>query len=99
MTSCFSHTRFYKIFIEAVIEQMFSGGMKLLIFKEQKNSLKDNKQGGVAGKSSERSPGVRSMSISFINHNVRLLLILIIRGAIAELKERALLFSLRTRKN
>lgn len=34
-------------------------------FQGRENSLKDSKQGGVAGKSSERSPGVRSMNVSY----------------------------------
>lgn len=80
MTSCFSDTRFYKIFIEAAIVQMFSGGMKLVMFMKQKTAWRTiNKE--------EWREGVQSGALGwdhwmlFIYHNVSFHLILIRRGS------------------
>lgn len=62
MTSCFSDTRFYKIFIEKVMVQMVSGRNKLAVSMKQKTAQRTEKQRGVAEKSSERRPGVRSLN-------------------------------------
>jgi hypothetical protein len=42
--------------------QMFSGRNKLVLFMKQKTAQRTEKQRGVAEKSSERSPGVRSLN-------------------------------------